>query len=327
MLVLSRRDVEELLDVDALIDSLAPAMADLSAGRAHVPERTAAAVPGRDALLLDMPGHAPSADALVSKLVSVFPGNAGSALPVRQAVIVAFDPATGEPAALLDGTHITAVRTAACAALSARLLARDDASVVAVLGTGVQARAHAIAVPRVRDVREVRIAGRDHARAVKLAEELSDAVDADVRAVAGYEEAVAGAAIVSAATYAVEPVVRREWLAPGTHVTSIGYNPRGREVDDATVADAALFVESRAAALSAVPPNLDLAEPLERGVITPEHVRAELGEVIEGTRPGRTSAEEITLYKSVGVVVQDLAATALVLREARRRGAGTEVGL
>jgi ornithine cyclodeaminase len=327
VLVLSRRDVEELLDVDALIDSLAPAMADLSAGRAHVPERTAAAVPERDALLLDMPGHAPSAGALASKLVSVFPGNTGTALPVRQAVIVAFDPATGEPAALLDGTHITALRTAACAALSARLLARDDASVVAVLGTGVQARAHAIAVPRVRDVREVRIAGRDHAKAAALAEELSDAVDADVRAVAGYAEAVAGAGIVSAATYAVEPVVRREWLAPGTHVTSIGYNPRGREVDDATIADAALFVESRAAALAAVPPNLDLAEPLERGVITPAHVRAELGEVIEGTRPGRASEEEITLYKSVGVVVQDLAATALVLREARRRGAGTEVRL
>ncbi|TDD79107.1 ornithine cyclodeaminase family protein [Actinomadura darangshiensis] len=322
MIVLSREEVEELLDVDALIDALAPAMADLSAGRAEVPERTVASVPDRDALLLDMPGYAPSPDALITKLVSVFPGNAGSAIPVRQAVIVAFDPVTGEPAALLDGTYITAARTAACAALSARLLARPDASTAAVLGTGVQARAHAIAVPRVRRIRELRIAGRDHAKAVRLAEELADAVDADVRAVATYEEAITGADIVSAATYAAEPVVRRAWVAPGTHVTSVGYNPSGREIDDATIADAALFVESRAAALAAVPPNRDLAEPLARGIITPAHVRAELGEVAGGTRPGRLGAEEITLYKSVGVVVQDLVATALVLAAARERGAG-----
>ncbi|MCP2340485.1 ornithine cyclodeaminase family protein [Actinomadura rupiterrae] len=320
MIVLSQQDVEELLDVEALVDALAPAMADLSAGRAAVPARTAALVPEADALLLDMPGYAPSAELLISKLVSVFPGNAGNGLPVRQAVIVAFDAGTGEPVAFLDGTHITATRTAACAVLSARLLARPDASVAAVFGTGPQARAHIRALPFARSLREIRVAGRDFERTRAFAAEMSG--DVPVRAMASYEEACDGADIVCGATYADEPVIRRAWLAPGTHVTSIGYNPRGRELDDATVADASLFVESRTAALEAVPPNLDLAEPIERGLITADHVRAELGEVIEGTHPGRTTPDEITLYKSVGVITQDIAAVSLVLAAARTLAAG-----
>lgn len=323
VIVLSRADVEELLDIEALVDALEPAMADLSAGRAAVPDRTAALVPGRDALLLDMPGYGPSADMLISKLVSVFPGNAESGLPVRQAVVVAFDPRTGEPAAFMDGTHITAARTGACAALSARLLARPEASVATVLGTGPQARAHVRALPFARPLKEIRVAGRDLERSRAFADEMSGEVP--VRAVASYEEACAGADIVCGATYADEPVIRREWIAPGTHVTSVGYNPRGREVDDATLAESALFVESRKAALEAVPPNRDLADPIERGVITAGHVRAELGEVIEGTHPGRTSPDEITLYKSVGVIPQDIAAVSLVLAAARARGKGTMV--
>ncbi|WP_214409583.1 ornithine cyclodeaminase family protein [Sphaerisporangium fuscum] len=327
MIVLSRREVEALLDVDALIDALAPAMADLSAGLASVPDRSAAVVAERNALLLDMPGYLPSSGALASKLVSVFPGNAGTGLPVRQAVIVAFDPETGEPAALLDGTYITAIRTGACSALSARLLAREDAATLAVLGTGVQARAHARAVSRVRPITEIRIAGRDHAKAAALAKELSGEIPADVRATATYEEALSGADIACATTYALEPVVRRAWVDPGLHITSIGYNPQGREIDDATIAEASLFVESRHAALAAVPPNMDIAEPLSRGVITPDHIRAELGELVAGTAVGRTDDEQITLYKSVGVIVQDTAATALVLAAARERGTGVQVTL
>ncbi|MEV5570607.1 ornithine cyclodeaminase family protein [Spirillospora sp. NPDC052269] len=323
VIVLSRADVEELLDIGALVDALAPAMADLSAGRAEVPARTVAPVPEADALLLDMPGYAPSANLLISKLVSVFPGNAGSGLPVRQAVVVAFDPRTGEPAAFMDGTYLTAARTGACAALSARLLARPDASVAAVLGTGPQARAHVRALPFARPLKEIRVAGRDFDRSQAFAEEVSGEVP--VRAVESYEEACDGADIVCGATYAVEPVIRRAWIAPGTHITSVGYNPRGREVDDATIAESALFVESRRAALEAVPPNLDLADPIERGVIKADHVRAELGEVIEGTRPGRKGPDEITLYKSVGVIPQDIAAVSLVLAAARARGHGVVV--
>jgi ornithine cyclodeaminase/alanine dehydrogenase-like protein (mu-crystallin family) len=172
-------------------------------------------------------------------------------------------------------------------------------------------------VSRVRAFREIRIAGRSRDGAERLAAELAGELPVAPVVAKSVQAAVTGADVVCAATYALEPVVRREWLAPGTHVTSVGYNPGGREVDDATVRDAVLVVESREAALAAVPPNRDLAEPLARGLITGEP--AELGEVVAGVRPGRSSAEELTLYKSVGVAVQDAAAAALVLRAARRR--------
>jgi ornithine cyclodeaminase len=330
MLVLTRADVRDLLDLDDLIDALAAAMADLSAGRVSMPARTAASVPDREGMLLAMPGHVPAARALVSKLVTLFPQNAGGALPTHQAVIVAFDPETGAPAALLDGTEITAARTGAGSALSARLLARDDASVLAILGTGVQARSHTRAMARVRPIREVRVAGRDLAKAEALAAELAgELAGTDVHAVASFEDALRGADIACATTHAVEPVVRRPWLTAGVHVTSVGFNPAGREVDDATIADALVCVESRDAVLAPAPAagSNDIAEPLRRGVITPEHLHAELGELVLGTRPGRTSEDQITLYKSVGVAVQDAAAAALVLAAARDRGAGREIDL
>jgi alanine dehydrogenase len=328
MLVLNRAQVEALLDLDALIDALASAMADLSAGRASAPDRVAALVPEHDGFLAAMPGSVPSARVLMSKLVSLFPHNAGGPLPTHQAVIVTFDPETGRPEALLDGTAITATRTGACSALSARLLAREGAEVLAVLGTGVQARSHARAMCRVRRIREVRVAGRDPAKAAKLATDLAGELDVDVRAVSSYEEALDGADIACATTHAVEPVVRRPWLAPGVHVTSVGYNPAGREVDDATISDALVCVESRRAVLAPFPAGSnDLLMPIRDGVITPDHLHAELGELVAGTRPGRSSRNQITLYKSVGVAVQDAAAAALVIASARERGLGEEIDL
>jgi alanine dehydrogenase len=328
VLLLSRPEVEELLDVDQLIDALARAMADLSSGRASVPDRIGAFVAEREGMLAAMPGYTPSAGALASKLVTLFPGNAGTELPTHQAVIAVFDPDTGRPAALLDGTAITAIRTGAGSALATRLLAREDAVSMAILGTGVQARSHARAVSRVRAFEELRLAGRDRAKADTLAGELEGELDLTVRVTASWEEACDGADVVCATTHALEPVVRRDWLVAGAHVTSVGYNPRGREVDDATVTDALVVVESRAAALAPLPAGSnDLLEPVERGLIGADHVHAEIGELVEGRRPGRTSPEQITLYKSVGVAVQDGAAAALVLSAARDRGAGREVDL
>jgi ornithine cyclodeaminase/alanine dehydrogenase-like protein (mu-crystallin family) len=328
VLELTGDDVAALLDVDALIDALAPAMADLSAGRASVPDRIGAVVPEVDGRLMAMPGYVPSQGSLVTKLVSVFPRNAGTALPTHQAIIVVFDPATGAPAALLDGTVITAVRTGACSALSARMLAREDASVLAVLGTGVQARSHARAVSRVRPVHEIRVAGRNLSRAESLAAELQKELDVEVRAVDSYREAMAGAQIVCATTHPGDPVVQREWLHPGTHVTSVGWSPTGREVDDATVAEALVCVESRRAALAPVAAagTPDLAEPLGDGLIT-EDLIVELGELVAGTREGRTSPDQITLYKSVGVAAQDATAATLVLAAARQAGAGRNLAL
>jgi alanine dehydrogenase len=326
VILLSRAQTEALLDIDALIDALASAMADLSAGRASAPDRIGALVPEHDGLLAAMPGYVPSAGMLMSKLVSLYPHNAGGALPTHQAVIVAFDPGTGEPVALLDGTAITAIRTGACSALSARLLARQDADVLAILGTGVQARSHARAMCRVRPIRQIRVAGRHYAKAAALAAELSETLGTDAQALPAYPEALQGAGIACAATHATEPVIRRSWLTPGVHVTSVGYG--GREVDDATVRDALVCVESRRAALAPYPTgSSDLLEPIRDGVIRAEHVHTELGELVAGTKPARQSADQITLYKSVGVAVQDAAAAALVIAAAREQSAGLDVEL
>ena len=326
MLVVSRAQVEALMDLDALIDALASAMADLSAGQASAPDRVGVAVPEHEGLLLAMPGFVPSAGVLMIKVVSLFPHNTAGPLPTHQAVIVVFDPGTGQPVVLLDGTAITTMRTGACSALSARLLAREDADVVAILGTGEQARSHARAMCRVRPVREIRVAGRSHAKAAALAAELSQTLPVEARAVPTYREALEGAAIACATTHADDPVVRRSWLSPGTHVTSVGFG--GREIDDETVRDALVCVESRGAALAPYPAgSRDLLEPIRAGVIPAGHVHTELGELIAGTKPGRRSPEQITLYKSVGVAVQDAAAAALVVAAARKHSAGQQIDL
>jgi ornithine cyclodeaminase/alanine dehydrogenase-like protein (mu-crystallin family) len=328
MLVLSGQDIRGLLDLDELIDALAAAMADLSAGRASAPDRIGVFVPESDGILAAMPGYVPSLGALVCKLVTIFPRNAASEIPTHQAMIVVIDAVTGAPTALLDGTEITDVRTGACSALSARLLAREDASTLAVLGTGVQARSHARAMVRVRPITEIRIAGRDPDRSAALARELSDELGISARGVGSYQDALHQADIVCAATHGIEPVVRREWLSPGTHVTSVRYIADGREVDDQTIIDALVCVESRATVLAPHPSGSnDLTEPIRKGLITPEHIHAELGELVAGIKPGRTSDEQITLYKSVGVAVQDATAAELALGKARDVGAGHELAL
>jgi alanine dehydrogenase len=317
MLVLTRADVEELLDLDRLIPALADAHRELSAGEVSLPPRIAAFAP--QGLLGAMPAYLPSprppeaagntpggvgvwapdasSGALGCKLVSVYPQNTD--FDTHQATIMLFDPENGAPLALMDGTYITAMRTAAAAALSTQLLARADARVLAILGTGVQSRSAQEMFPRVRDFAEVRVAGRGE-----------------------FEEAVRGADVVAATTAAAEPVVRLEWLGEGVHVTSVGYDPPGSELDPAIVERAdRICVESRASALAAPP-----AGAVELAGLSPDAV-VELGELASGSTPGRGSADEITLYKSVGVAVQDLAAAALVLRAARERNIGLEFDL
>ena len=312
MLLLTRAEVEELLDLDALVDVVAGALADLSAGRASMPPRIAALVPEQGGLLGVMPSYLPGAS-LAVKLVTLFPRNDDR--HTHQAAIMVFDHRNGSPVALMDGTYITATRTAATSALATRLLARRQARVLAIVGTGVQARSHASALVRVRDIAEVRVAGRDPAKVRLLAEELG------ARACATYEEAIRGADIVAATTHSLEPVIRREWLSPGTHVNSVGLNSQGREVDDATVLDAALFVESRESSFAPPPAGAPELVGIDPASAT------ELGEVVAGEAAGRTGDDQITLYKSVGVAVEDAVAAALVLKAARERGAGLEIQL
>jgi alanine dehydrogenase len=326
--VLSRRDVESSLDLDELIEALAPAMTDLSSGRASVPLRVAALVPEQSGILGAMPGYLPSSNTLAAKLVSVFPHNDGRGLPTHQALIAVFDAQTGAPLAVMDGGYITATRTAAGSALATRLLARQDASVLAIVGSGVQAHAHARAIPRVRPVMEIRVAGRDAARAAALAKQLTEELGIPATAARGYEDAIRGADIVCATTHSPDPVVRREWLVPGTHVNSVGVNPAGGELDAETVRDSVVVVEWRPAALAPYPSGaMDLTAPIRDGVISEDHIHAEIGELLSGEKSGRTDDEQITLYKSVGVAVQDAAAAALVLAAAAESGAGVEVEL
>jgi alanine dehydrogenase len=315
VILLSQEEVRELLDLDELVDALAAAHMDLSAGEASMPPRIAALVQQQDGLLGVMPSYLPSAG-LACKLVTLFPHNKDR--ETHQAVICVFDPENGSPLALMDGTYVTATRTAAGSALATRLLAREDARVLALIGTGVQARSHARALPRVRNFEEIRIAGRDRAKAEALAAEIG----AGARALDSYEEAIRGADVVAATTHATDPVVRREWLSEGVHVNSVGLNPRGREVDEETVRDSLLVVESRDSALA--PPPAGAPELVG---LDPSDVHAELGELVAGSKPGRTSPDEITLYKSVGVAVQDAAAAALVLAAAQERSVGRQIEL
>jgi len=328
MLVLSRSETESLLDPDELRHVVSRAMVDVSEGRASIPARIAAEIGGVDGLLLAMPGYLPSSDGLAAKLVTLFPENAGTAFPTHQAVVLVFDAATGAPAALVDGTSITAARTAAGSALATDLLALPDARVLAILGTGVQARSHARAVTRVRTFDEIRICGRNPEHARQLADEVGSEVPCEVVTVDSFDVACSGANVICATTHSPDPVVSRSTLDPGVHVNSVGYNAAGREIDSRTVADALLVVESRAAVLAPPPSgSTDIRVPIEEGLIAEAHIHAELGELVAGVRAARTSRDQLTLYKSVGIAAQDVAAAALVLRAAQERGVGVHVDL
>ncbi|HEY6059431.1 MAG TPA: ornithine cyclodeaminase family protein [Gemmatimonadales bacterium] len=319
MLILSYRQVEELLDLDALIEALAVAMADLSAGRASVPRRNFA-LAGASGILAAMPAYLATQNVLAAKLVLVFPGNATQGLDTHQAVVAAFDPATGVPMALMDGASITAIRTAAGSALATRLCAREGAKVLAILGTGVQARSHARAVPRVRNITEIVVAGRTPVKVAAFAAEIG------ARVASTYAEAVATADIVCCCTNATEPVVRREWLRPGTHVNSVGFT-KGPELDPRVFADALVVVESRAAAIGEFPNGaVDITAAVNQNILRLADIR-EVGELVQGGGVSRTGADQVTVYRSVGVAAQDAAAAGLALEAARARGVGSDVRL
>ena len=311
MILLSQEEVQKLLDLGALVDALAEAHRELSEGKASMPPRIAEFAE-HNGLLGAMPGYVPGA--LAAKLVTLFPHNRDR--ETHQAVICVFDPANGTPIALMDGTHITATRTAAGSALATRLLAREDVHVLAILGAGVQARTHADALRRVRQFAEIRIASRTPERAAELAAEIGGTP------VGSWEEAVRGADVVAATTHAAEPVVLREWLEPGVHLNSVGANPGGNgEIDPAIAREALVAVEFRDSTFAPPPAG---APEFRDG---PPEGAVELGELVSGTRSGRTSPDQITLYKSVGVAVQDAAAAALVLAAALERSVGREIEL
>jgi alanine dehydrogenase len=324
MRVLDGQAVQGLLDPAELVEAVAAAMVDLSAGRASLPPRIAARVPGAG-LLATMPAYSPTLGVLAAKLLTVYLDNDLVGLPVHQATIAVFDPASGRMLALMDGDHLTAARTAACSALSVRHLARPASRVLAVLGTGPQAREHARYACLVHSFAEVRIGGRDPVKAAALADDLrEEGLPARATTV---PEAIEDVDVVCAATSTVEPILRRGQVRPGTHIASVGYIPDGREVDADLLREALVVVEHRETSLRPFPTGSnDLSDLVSAKDLDPERV-VEIGELVAGRRPGRDGQGQVTVFKSVGVAVQDAAAASVVLAAAQRAGVGTEVRL
>lgn len=313
VLWLSKAEVERLLDPGLLLDALVQGFADLSAGKIACPTRAELTVPGAGFLLpmaaWRLGGH------MTVKMVTVFEGNVGNGIPSHLALICLFDPRTGATLAIMDGEYITAMRTAGAAAVSVRLLARPEAKRLTILGAGVQGRSHLALVPLTRDFDEVLIGALHYADAERLA-----ARHPRARAIASFEEAVEASDVVCLASHAHTPIIDADWLRPGTHVTSVGYAPPSGELDRAIAARHRLFVETR---LAFEPSPAGCAEL--QGL---DPLRAtELGEVLLGRRPGRQDAGDITVYKAMGIAMEDMVAAHLVYETARHEGAGRVVTL
>jgi ornithine cyclodeaminase len=329
MLILSAADVRAALPMPAAILAMKEAFAALSGGSALVPARAHMSISRNSGVSLIMPAYLddpdPNRQALAVKVVSLFDGNRARGVARIQAAVLVLEPDTGRPVALLEGATLTAIRTAAASGAASDLLARPESRTLAVLGAGVQARTHIEAVCAVRPIQSVRVYGRTRSRVEAMIREMEAAgtVPAEFMAAASVREALQGADVVCATTTSAEPIFEDEDLEPGTHLNAVGsYKPHVREVPAATVARSLVVVDRREAAWEEAG---DLIIPLHDGLISRDHIHAELGELVLGRRPGRTSAEQITFFKSVGVAVQDAAAARSALSRAMELGLGTTV--
>jgi ornithine cyclodeaminase len=318
VLVLTDAEVRELLDMESCIEAMAAVLAALQRDELSLPLRFVFRPGGTTSLMGFMPAHRASASPLFSlKEIVISPGNSARGMDPHQGAVLLHDGETGELTALLNASAITEIRTAAVSAVATRLLARPDAKTVAILGAGVQARSHVEAMRSVLDEPDLRVWSRGSERARALA-------DAAGATLAGtVEEACAGADVVCTCTSAREPVLSLELVAPGTHVNAVGSSiPTTRELTSELVAASSLFVDRRESTLNEAGDYLFAAEELGVG---PEHICAELGELLEGVHPGRTDDGELTVFKSLGIAVEDLAAAELCVARARERGMGTEI--
>ncbi|HEY6548209.1 MAG TPA: ornithine cyclodeaminase family protein [Vicinamibacteria bacterium] len=326
VLVLDEAAVRRLLPMDACIEAMADVLAALTRGEAVQPLRSIVKPEGAPGLMATMPAWRGGAEAAFGvKVVGVFPGNVPKGLDAHQGAVLLFSGETGAPLAVVNASAVTAIRTAAVSGVATRALARQDAGDLALIGASVQAATHLEAMACVRPLRRVRVASRDPANARAFAGRQAARFPFPIDAVSDVEVAVRGADLVVTATSSAVPVLRGQWVSPGAHLNVVGASlPDRREVDAATMAAARLFVDRRE---SAENESGDYLLARREGAIREGHIRAELGEVLEGRKPGRTSGEEITLFKSLGLAVEDLAAAALLHRRAREQEAGTWVEL
>jgi len=324
-LILTQREIRELLPMDACIELVAEALAALARGAAQNPLRRGLRLSDGQSLLGTMPGELSEPRAIGLKAITVFPGNHGGRWDAHQGVVVLFDAENGEPTAILQASEITAIRTAAASGVATRALAREDAHDLALIGAGVQARAHLAAMLAVRRIERVRVFCRNAEQRQAFARREAQRHGIAVAPAESARAAVEGADIVCTTTSAREPVLFGEWLASGTHVNAVGACvPKARELDTAAVARSRLFVDRRESALAE---SGDFLLARAEGAIGDDHIVAELGEVLIGSQPGRRNRDEITLFDSLGLAVEDLAAADYVVRRARERGLGTEIDL
>ena len=319
MLVLGYDDVSRLLPMEECIEVMEEALAGLARGEMEMPLRYLFDPPGANGLMGLMPSYrGGERPAFALKAINVIPDNPRlRGLDAHQGGVLLSDGDSGQPVAFLNASAITEIRTAAVSAVATRVLARADSRELAILGAGVQARSHLEAMRAVREFEHVRIYSptAEHARAL--------AADGGAEAVASAEDAVRQADVVVTATSSLEPVLAKEWLKPGAHVNAIGGRPPVmRELDTATIAESAFFVDRRESAVSEAG---DYLAAIEEGAIDEDHIRAELGEVLIGAKPGRSSPDELTVFRSLGLAIEDLAAADHVVRRARAEGIGVDV--
>ncbi len=325
VLILSGDGLRAALPMREAIDAVREGFRLFSAGETVMPRRMGIEIAEHGGRMLCMPAYIRGLGALALKEVSVYPGNLMRGRPTIQGAVLLNDPEDGRLLAVIDGAALTAVRTGAATGVATGYLARRDASAAGIFGAGAQARTQLEALAEVRGIREAAVYDVSPGRASKFAAEMSRGLGIDVRQVDTPAKA-ARADVVVTATTSEEPVLRGEWLREGVHINGIGsHTPSAREVDTATMLSAGkIVVDSREAALEEAG---DIIIPIREGAITAGDIHAEIGEVVAGIRAGRTSEEEVTLFKSVGIAVQDAAAAAAAYAGALRRGLGREVAI
>ena len=325
MLILSETQVQGLIDIDELITALERAHIQYSTGKAVMPVRLVVPLPQIDGRITSMPGFLNEDKALGMKVVTYFQENPKQNLPSILATIMLFNAETGKMIAVMDGGYITAIRTACASAMASKVLSNPTASVLGVLGAGVQAKAHIRALCRVRKLDRIKIYSPSGTSAASVREELESQIGAVIEVARSAEETVRGSDLIVTATTAKDPIVTAAWLKPGAHINAVGsHRPDSRELDGATLARAKVFVDSRDAIMAECG---DVLLALDEKSITPDHVRTEIGEVLARTKPGRSKTDEVTLYKSVGIAIQDVAAALLVYHKALAKNVGTHVTL
>lgn len=324
MLIINYDEVRRLLTMSECIEAVAEALRVLDRGDAIQPLRSVMRLPRGERLLGLMPAYLGHPPVLGIKVITVFPGNHGTQLDAHQGAVLLFDTTDGRLLAVLDATEITAMRTAAASALATRVLSREDSARLALLGSGTQAQTHLEALLLVRPISSVSVWSREHRRAAAFAERARKRTDVEVEAVESARAAVEGADIVCTVTTAREPILAGEWLEPGMHVNAVGAClPDARELDTEAVRCARLFVDSRVSALNEAG---DFLIPRAQGAFGDEHILAELGQVMSGAVAGRTGAQDITLFKSLGLAVEDLAAAHRIYVKASAQDATTDIG-